>query len=152
MVGSLDPSNRSKLMASIKSKNTSPELLIRRGLHKLGLRYRLHSKTLSGKPDLVFPKHKAVIFINGCFWHGHNCHIFRWPKTRMDFWHGKIKANILRDKKNITCCVRQGWKVLVIWECSIKGKTKRDFNEVIHTTKNWILYDSQSAEIEGHNN
>ena len=149
MVGSLDPSNRSKLMASIKSKNTSPELLVRRGLHRLGFRYRLHNKTLSGKPDLALPKHKSVIFVNGCFWHGHNCHIFRLPKTRTHFWRDKIENNRLRDQRNIEACKREGWKVLVIWECSLQGKTKRNFNEVIHTTANWLLYDSQNADIEG---
>ncbi len=99
MINMLDPVNRSKMMACIKSKNTSPELLVRRGLHRLGFRYRLHNKNLSGKPDLALPKHKAVIFVNGCFWHWHNCHIFRWPKTRTDFWRSKIEYNKFRDQK-----------------------------------------------------
>jgi DNA mismatch endonuclease (patch repair protein) len=123
--------------------------MIRKGLHRLGFRYRLHNRNIPGKPDLAFKKHKAVIFINGCFWHGHNCHIFHWPKTRPEFWNKKIKANILRDRKNIDACTQRGWKILVIWECALKGKTRRNLNEVIHTAANWLLYDSQSAEIEG---
>jgi len=149
MVGSLDPSNRSKLMASIKSKNTSPEMMIRKGLHHLGYRYRLHNKKLPGKPDLVFARHCAVIFVNGCFWHGHHCHIFHWPTTRPEFWQKKIQTNKLRDQSNIDACIRKGWKVLVVWECALKGKTRRRTNEVIHTAANWLLYDSQNAEIEG---
>ncbi len=147
----INSSNRSKQMASIKSKNTSLEILVRKGLHHLGFRYRIHNKILPGKPDLVFTKHHAVIFVNGCFWHGHACHIFHWPKTRTEFWREKIVTNKLRDEKNISACIYLGWKVLVIWECALKGKTHRKFNEVIYTAANWLLYDSQSAEIEGRN-
>lgn len=149
MTNEHDPSQRSLLMKSIKHKNTSIEILVRKGLHKLGLRYRLHNKMLPGKPDLVFTKHHAIIFINGCFWHGHNCHIFHWPKTKVEFWREKIETNRLRDQKNINTCINKGWKVLVIWECALKGKTRRKYNEVIHTTANWLLYDNQSAEIKG---
>lgn len=150
MIEIIDPA-RSKLMATIKSKNTSLELLVRKGLHRLGFRYRLHNKILSGKPDLVFPKHHAVIFVNGCFWHAHGCHIFKWPSTRVEFWKEKIGTNKIRDERNIQACIATGWKVLVIWECALKGKTRRNLNEVIHTAANWLLYDSQSAELEGKN-
>lgn len=137
------------MMAGIKGKDTRAELTIRRGLHRLGFRYQLHRKDLPGKPDLVFPKYKAVIFINGCFWHAHHCHIFKWPSSRIEFWKEKIGKNKIRDLKNIESCILSGWKVLVIWECSLKGKTRRKLNEVIHTAANWIMYDSQNAEIEG---
>ncbi|MES2675506.1 MAG: very short patch repair endonuclease [Pseudomonadota bacterium] len=140
---------RAEMMAGIKGKNNLAELLIRRGLHGLGFRYQLHRKDLPGKPDLVFPKHHAVIFVNGCFWHAHNCHLFKWPSSRPEFWHEKISANKLRDEKNIAACIKTGWKVLIIWECSLKGKTRRQTKEVIHTAANWLLYDSQNAEIEG---
>lgn len=140
---------RSEMMAGIKGKNTRGELAIRKGLHNLGFRYQLHRKDLPGKPDLVFPKHHAVIFVNGCFWHAHGCHIFKWPSTRVEFWREKIGVNKMRDERNIQTCIAMGWKVLVIWECALKGKYRRNLNEVIHTTANWLVYDSQSAEIKG---
>lgn len=149
MVDITTPEKRSSMMSGIKNKNTRSELLIRKGLHRMGFRYQLHRKDLPGKPDLVFPKHHAAIFINGCFWHAHGCHLFKWPSTRVDFWRDKIGLNRTRDELNIQACISMGWKVLTIWECALKGKTRRNFNEVIHTTANWLLYDSQSAEIEG---
>ena len=149
MVDITIPEKRSSMMSGIKSKNTRSELLIRKGLHRMGFRYQLHRKDLPGKPDLVFPKHHSVVFINGCFWHAHGCHIFKWPSTRVEFWKEKIGANKIRDERNIQACIAMGWKVLVIWECALKGKFRCNPNEVIHTTANWLLYDSQSAEIIG---
>lgn len=140
---------RSEMMAGIKSKDTRGEMAIRKGLHKLGFRYQLHRKDLPGKPDLVFPKHHAVIFVNGCFWHAHNCHLFKWPSSRPDFWQEKIISNKIRDNSNIKKYIDISWKVLIVWECSLKGKTRRNLNEVINTAANWLLYDSQNAEIEG---
>lgn len=151
MTDIVNPLKRAEMMAGIKGKDTRTELLVRKGLYALGFRYQLHRKDLPGKPDLVFTRHKAVIFINGCFWHGHNCHLFKWPSTRPEFWKEKIGANKLRDEKNSAGCTTKGWKVLVIWECALKGKTRRHLNEVIHTAANWLLYDSQSAFIEGKN-
>jgi DNA mismatch endonuclease, patch repair protein len=145
----VDKSKRSIMMAGIKDKNTRGEITIRKALHKFGFRYQLHRKDLPGKPDLVFPKHGAIIFINGCFWHAHGCHIFKWPSTRTEFWRDKIGKNKIRDERNIQSCISMGWRVLVIWECALKGKTRRNLNEVIHTTMNWLLYDTQSAEIMG---
>ncbi|HCI3589931.1 TPA: DNA mismatch endonuclease Vsr, partial [Acinetobacter baumannii] len=94
-------SPRSKIMSSIKSKNTKPELIVRQRLHALGFRYILHDKRLPGKPDIVLPRYKAVIQIQGCFWHGHDsCYLFKWPKSRPEFWYEKINKNITRDKAN----------------------------------------------------
>ncbi len=140
---------RSEMMSGIKGKDTRGELAIRKGLHKLGFRYQLHRKDLPGKPDLVFPKYNAVIFVNGCFWHAHNCHLFKWPSSRAEFWQEKISSNKIRDSNNFNKYIDLGWKVLIIWECSLKGKTRRNLNEVINTAANWLLYDSQNAEIEG---
>ncbi len=140
---------RSEMMSGIKGKDTRGELAIRKGLHKLGFRYQLHRKDLPGKPDLVFPKYNAVIFVNGCFWHAHNCHLFKWPSSRPEFWQEKISNNKIRDTNNLNKYIDIGWKVLTIWECSLKGKTRRNLNEVINTAANWLLYDSQNAEIEG---
>jgi len=108
-------------MSQIKGKNTKPEILVRKFLHKNGFRYRLHVKGLPGKPDLVLPKYSAVIFVHGCFWHGHhNCKHFVLPKTRADFWFKKISENTQRDKKNVALLEKAGWKVLQVWECEIK--------------------------------
>lgn len=102
------------MMARIGPANTKPEMLIRRGLHARGYRYRLHVKGLRGKPDLVFPGRRAAIFVPGCFWHGHDCALFRWPETREDFWRDKIAGNINRDLKTAALLLDQGWRVLDI--------------------------------------
>ena len=108
-------------MSQIKGKNTKPEMLVRKFLFSNGLRYRLHAKKLPGKPDLVFPKHRAVIFINGCFWHGHQgCKYFVEPKTRTDWWLSKINTNKKKDAESIAELQRQKWKVITVWECELK--------------------------------
>jgi DNA mismatch endonuclease (patch repair protein) len=113
---------RSAMMAGIKGKNTQPEIAIRKALHRRGYRYRLHAKDLPGKPDLVFPKYKTVIFVHGCFWHRHDCHLFKWPSTRREFWEEKITGNANRDILHKTRLIEAGWKIVIIWECAMKGK------------------------------
>ena len=103
---------RSRMMAGIRGKNTKPELAIRSALHRLGIRFRLHDKGLPGKPDLVFPKYRAVVLVHGCFWHGHDCHLFRWPKTRSEFWRHKIGANVTKVGKGVREGTPRGWKRL----------------------------------------
>ena len=93
MADVVDRKTRSRMMSGIRGKNTRPELLIRKGLHARGFRFRLHDKRLPGKPDLVLPKYSAVIFVHGCFWHGHDCHLFKWPQSRREFWRKKITRN-----------------------------------------------------------
>lgn len=108
-------------MQQIKGKNTMPELLVRKYLHAQGFRYKLHDNTLPGKPDLVLPKYKTVIFIHGCFWHGHeNCKYFKIPQTRTEWWTDKIHKNRLNDVKAIKLLKKDGWKVITIWECKLK--------------------------------
>lgn len=140
---------RSKMMAGIGPENTAPELFVRKILHGRGFRYKLHVKDLPGKPDLVLPKHKAVIQVQGCFWHGHKCHLFKWPSTRKEFWRDKIGANVQRDKRTTAKLEELGWKVLVVWECALKGKERLPENEFIRTIESWLLYDPLSAEIRG---
>ncbi|MDC4713936.1 DNA mismatch endonuclease Vsr, partial [Acinetobacter baumannii] len=119
MIDIVDTSTRSRIMASIKGRDTKPEILIRKLLHKRGFRFRLHVKELPGKPDVVLKKYKAVIFINGCFWHGHkDCHLFKLPATRTDFWEEKINKNQLNDTKTIKLLLDNDWRVCVVWECS----------------------------------
>lgn len=118
---------RSRNMAAIRSKDTKPEMLVRRFLHAAGYRYRLHDRKLPGCPDLVFPSLHTVIFIHGCFWHGHeNCKYFRLPKSNEEFWRNKISCNIERDEKVRAELEKQYWNVIVIWECDLKNKSCRE--------------------------
>lgn len=113
---------RSYNMSRIKGKNTKPELLVRKFLHANGYRYKLHDKSLPGKPDIVLPKYKTVIFVNGCFWHGHkNCKYFVIPKTRTDWWLNKINGNIANDVNALKALKKAGWKIITIWECGLKA-------------------------------
>ena len=119
-----DKKTRSYNMSQIRGKNTKPEMLVRRFLHARGFRYRLHDKKLPGKPDMVLPKYKTVIFIHGCFWHGHEgCRYYVVPKTRTDWWVNKIAGNQANDGKAIKALKREGWKIITLWECNLKPKT-----------------------------
>lgn len=142
---------RSFNMSRVRGKDTKPELVVRKICHGLGFRYRLHNKKLPGKPDLAFRKHKAVIFVNGCFWHGHDCHLFKVPKTRTDFWVNKIDGNVVRDSSNIDELRSCGWRAMIVWECALKGRTRLDLDDVIATIERWIPSDSPFCEIEGQN-
>ena len=114
---------RSYNMSRIRGKNTKPEILIRKSLFSKGFRYNLHSKNLPGKPDIVLPKYKTVIFVHGCFWHGHEgCQYYVIPKTRTEFWLNKINTNIQNDMKNLISLRNMGWNVITIWECETKKK------------------------------
>lgn len=120
-------------MQQIKATNTKPELLVRKFLHAHGFRYSLHKKSLPGKPDLVLPKYKTVIFIHGCFWHGHsNCKYFTIPKTRTEWWTDKINANKVNDTKAVKALKKEGWKVITVWECKLKpGKIERTLQQLL---------------------
>ena len=115
-------SQRSFNMSRIKGKNTKPEMIVRQWLWRNGLRYRLHRNDLPGKPDIVFAGRKKVIFVNGCFWHKHNCKYFKWPKSNTEFWRQKIEGNVRRDADNFAVLTAEGWGYMVIWECEIKEK------------------------------
>lgn len=117
----VDKATRSRMMSGIKGKNTRPEKYVRSLLHAAGHRFRLHRKDLPGTPDIILSKHRAALFVNGCFWHGHDCHLFRWPATRAAFWHGKISRNIARDLKNEASLASMGWRIGIVWECALKG-------------------------------
>lgn len=115
---------RSALMSRVRGKNTKPEMIVRRLVHSMGYRYRLHRTDLPGKPDIVFVSRKKLIFVNGCFWHGHlgkKCKLARIPKTRISFWTKKIDYNRSRDKRNATMLKAMGWNVLTVWECELKN-------------------------------
>lgn len=116
---------RSDIMSKIGGKNTKPEILVRKFLFSQGFRYRINVKTLPGKPDIVLPKYKTVIFINGCFWHGHNCKKGKLPSSNIDFWKEKISNNKSRDDKNSDLLAKLGWKVIIIWQCEISNINSR---------------------------
>ena len=147
MVDVVSREKRSEMMSGIRGKNTRPETLIRSALHRRGYRYRLHVKYLAGKPDLVFSKFKAVIQVNGCFWHGHNCHLFKMPSTRTTFWSKKIKSNVINDIKSREHLIKSGWRVLYVWECAIKGKHRLNFDSIISSIEKFLCDDSEFQEI-----
>ena len=122
------PEERSYNMSRIRSADTKPEEMVRKALFCKGFRYRKNDKRYPGKPDLVLPKYKTIIFVNGCFWHMHNCPGFVWPKSRLDYWKPKLERNVQRDQKNYTDLTNQGWNVIIVWECQLK---KDVFNSTI---------------------
>lgn len=121
-----DKSKRSTIMAKVGQKNTKPELIVRKFLFSKGLRYRINVKHLPGSPDIVLPKYKTVVFVHGCFWHGHSCRKGRLPQTNIDFWSTKIRMNKERDDRIITELRQKGWNVLVIWQCEIDNREKQE--------------------------
>ncbi|MEE2933707.1 MAG: very short patch repair endonuclease [Pseudomonadota bacterium] len=149
MVDIVDRKTRSRMMAGIKGTDTKPELLVRKGLFKLGFRYRLHDKNLRGKPDIVFARLKAVIFVHGCFWHGHNCPLFKLPATRTDWWKGKIEQNRARDMRAQNELAALGWRQAVVWECALKGKHRRNPDEVIKELAMWLNGHERTYEARG---
>lgn len=124
MADVVTPDKRSQMMAGIRSKNTTPELKVRKWLHARGYRYRLHKKDLPGTPDIVFTKRKLAIFVHGCFWHKHeNCHLVKIPSTRREWWQEKLERNAVRDKLSIEQLEKLGWKTLIIWECETRNNS-----------------------------
>ena len=149
MADVVNPETRSRMMAGIQGKNTQPEMVIRSGLHALGYRFRLHSRGLPGRPDLVFRSRRAVIFVNGCFWHGHDCHLFKWPSTRRDFWRAKINGTRLRDCRAIRLLHQDDWRVLTIWECALKGKLRLPIEETIQFAARWLDGTDDEGQLSG---
>lgn len=119
MADVVDRATRSRMMAGIRGRDTNPEMLVRRFLHARGFRFRLHDRRLPGRPDLVLPKWGTVVFVHGCFWHHHRCDRFVWPKSRPEFWRAKIEGNVERDRRNERKLRRDGWRVIVVWECGL---------------------------------
>lgn len=116
----ITPAKRSALMSRIRSKDTQPELAVRSILHRLGYRFRLHRKDLPGRPDIVLPKHRKIVIVQGCFWHGHSCRLASKPKSNESYWSNKIETNRARDVRNLEALRQQGWVVLELWECEVR--------------------------------
>lgn len=143
----VDAVTRSRIMASVHGKDTTPEMVVRKSLHRLGFRYRLHCKDLPGSPDLVFPRYRAVIFIHGCFWHRHGCRMTTTPSTRRAFWEEKFRANEERDRRGIALLHEQGWRILVIWECWLKRGSKYNHTTLMNMVSQWIQGSISDDEI-----
>lgn len=138
MADVLTPEQRQLNMSRIKGKDTKPEMLIRRGLHARGLRYRLHDRSLPGRPDLVFAKHLTALFVHGCFWHAHDCALSKLPATRQDFWRTKLAANAARDRRAVDALLAAGWRVLIIWECALQGTRRLPEGKVLDTAAYFV--------------
>lgn len=149
MADVVDPITRSRMMAGIRGRNTKPEIAIRKGLHARGFRFRLHGEGLAGRPDIVLAKYRAVIFVQGCFWHGHGCALFKWPATRPAFWKDKIESNIARDARTKRMLIQQEWRVMRIWECALRGPHKVGIDQVLDTTASWLIEGGREADIRG---
>ena len=145
----MDPATRSRLMSRIGPKNTKPEVALRKALFALGYRYRLHRRDLPGKPDIVLPKYRAVILVHGCFWHGHDCHLFRLPSTRTEFWTRKIEGNRERDRKNVDRLRSDNWRVLEVWECAMRGPAQWSLSDLAESVAVWLTSGASSGIRRG---
>jgi DNA mismatch endonuclease (patch repair protein) len=143
------PEVRSRMMAGIRSRNTKPEMILRHGLHAVGFRYRLHDRALPGRPDMVFSRYRAVLFAHGCFWHGHDCHLFQWPASRHEFWNAKITRNREVDARSELALADAGWRIGVVWECALKGRTRLPVLTVLESCTRWLRSDEPRLELRG---
>jgi DNA mismatch endonuclease, patch repair protein len=134
----VDAATRSRMMAGIRGTDTAPEKQVRSMLHRNGFRFSLHRKDLAGKPDIVLPKYSAVIFVHGCFWHRHRCHMFKWPKSNAKFWRDKINSNAKRDKRDVALLLKNGWRVLTVWECALKGARAMQKDRLCKRVAAWL--------------
>lgn len=163
MADAVDSATRSRMMSGIRGRNTKGEILIRKGLHVRGLRYRVNARDLPGKPDIVLPRHHAVVFFNGCFWHQHDCPLFRWPKTREEFWRDKLGKNRERDRRVLADLTGSGWRIGIVWECGLKA-VSRDPAALLDEIAGWVRDDpsgqqglegriarSAAGQVDGHN-
>jgi len=146
MIDVVSSATRSRMMAGISGKNTKPELTVRKGLHSLGFRYSLHASNLAGKLDLFLKKHNVCIFVHGCFWHAHDCKLFKMPQSRTEFWKSKFEQNTVRDKCNLNELLTAGYRVAVVWECSLKNKSPEEISQVVERLGSWIR-DLSSAQL-----
>lgn len=149
MTDIVSPSVRSRMMAAIRARDTKPERLIRSGLHRIGFRFRLHSRKVPGCPDIVLPRFRAAIFVHGCFWHGHDCALFQLPDDNSEFWLRKIERNRQRDSEVSVLLKKAGWRQLTIWECATKGPGRLEPEALIARCARWIVAGGRRASIRG---
>ena len=153
MADVVSASKRRQMMSGIKSRDTKPELLIRRGLHQRGFRFRCNVSNLPGKPDIVLAKYRAVVQVHGCLWHQHECHLFKWPcaddPVKAEFWKKKITGNRSRDQRQLFELINRGWRVAVVWECALKGKQRIATDDLLKQLGNFLLSSTSIFEITG---
>ncbi|WP_372083818.1 very short patch repair endonuclease [Tistrella mobilis] len=149
MADVLTQAQRRLNMSRVRGKNTRPELILRKGLHARGLRFRIHRKDIPGRPDLAFISARAVVFVHGCFWHGHRCPLFKVPETRTEFWMNKILANMHRDEIVARQLQAEGWRSLVVWECALRGRGRLPLQTVLDLTETFVRGDQLTARIAG---
>lgn len=136
-------------MAGIRSSNTGPERAIRSALHRLGFRFTLHNRRLRGTPDIVLPRYRAVIFVHGCFWHGHSCSLYRLPATRTEFWRAKADRNRTNDITAQVALLDSGWRVATVWECALRGRTEDEIERLLSRLAKWLRSSSRTLELFG---
>ena len=139
MADRVTPERRSYIMSRVGQKHTGPEMALRRALHRLGYRYRLHRRDLPGSPDIVFPSRRKAVFVHGCFWHGHDCPMFKLPVTRQEFWMAKISSNRTRDARATAALLELGWRVANVWECTLRGPGRLTGDEAITRCQTFLL-------------
>jgi DNA mismatch endonuclease (patch repair protein) len=144
-----DRATRRRNMQAIRHKDTKPEILVRKALFRKGFRYSLHRKDLPGKPDLTLAKHRAVVQVNGCYWHFHGCHLSKVPDTDSDWWREKLQTTRARDQRNREALAASGWRVCEVWECTLRGKNRWNLANVVSQIKNWLNSDSNCLKIGG---
>jgi DNA mismatch endonuclease (patch repair protein) len=149
VVDTVSKSVRSRIMASVRQRDTGPEMRLRKALHRLGLRYRLHVRKLPGSPDLVFPRFKSVVFVHGCFWHVHGCKYSTTPSARREFWTEKFAANKARDERNVNLLLADGWRVLTVWEGALKEQRNHPEEAVARRGAEWLGGTERRAEVGG---
>lgn len=137
------------MMSGIRGHDTKPELQVRSILHRAGFRFRLRRKDITGSPDLLLPRHRTAIFVHGCFWHGHTCHLFKMPSTRQDFWEAKIRTNRARDDRVSAALRNEGWRRLIVWECALKGRTRLAVDLLTDRLSAWLKGAEREGEIAG---
>ena len=140
---------RSRMMSGIRTRNTKPEVLFRKGLHRRGYRYRLHPSYVPGKPDFVLPRHRVAAFVHGCFWHQHDCALFKMPSTRREFWRTKLDRNRERDKEVAERVALAEWRLLTVWECAIRGRYQIGLDRALEQVEQWLPTTEQAIEIRG---
>lgn len=146
----VDPATRSRMMSGIRATNTKPEKLIRSLLHRAGFRFRLHVKDLPGKPDIVLPRYRAAILVHGCFWHAHDCALFKWPTSRGEWWREKLERNRTIDDRTKAALRSAGWRVATVWECALKGPERLELALVEQQLIDWLRErDSPELELRG---
>ncbi|MFD6319827.1 very short patch repair endonuclease [Methylorubrum thiocyanatum] len=145
----LTPAQRHLNMSRIRSRDTKPELLLRRALHKQGLRYRLHERSLPGTPDIVMRGRRAIILIHGCFWHAHDCPYGVTPASNAAFWSAKLARNSARDAEQLTALQVDGWRIATIWECALRGRARRIPSDVAETIQRWLEGEEPELQVQG---